>query len=89
MRIAILLLVTIAVVCGGSTCRAAGLGHDESGNIKMTFSSLPFFGDSDDEDERDSRYDDYDPDEEEYTTDSLGRKVPVKTRKGGTAIRGF
>ena len=89
MRILILLLVFGAIVCGTSLCFAVAFDHDDSGNIKMTLSSFPFFGDGDDDAERSSCCDDYDPDDEEYTTDSLGRKVPVRTRKSGSAIRGL
>ena len=89
MRIATILLISSVLLCGVPSCFAAAFDDEDSGSFKVSLSSLPFFAEPGDDAARDNRRDDHDPDDEEYTTDSLGRKVPARTRKAGTAIRGL
>jgi len=86
MRDKLLMLLLIAVVL--AACPA---GHafetDDEGRVKFSFSSLPLFGDSDKDSESTSAYndDDYIPEKEKYTYDAMGRKVPTRTERSGTA----
>ena len=65
---------------------AIDFGQDDSGKVKISMSS--FFNDDDKGDsERSATRDvNYDPEDADYKVDIIGRKVPVKTRKAGTAI---
>ena len=60
---------------------------DDQGRVKFSLSSLPFLGDSDKDSEDTSAYndDDYIPEKEKYTYDAMGRKVPTRTERSGTA----
>ncbi|MBP7056434.1 MAG: hypothetical protein KBB52_06255 [Candidatus Omnitrophica bacterium] len=63
------------------------LRRDDSGGMKVSLTSLPFL--SDEEEDRESSKEcssSYDPEDAEYEVDTIGRKVPVRTRKSGSAI---
>jgi len=55
--------------------------------MKVSLTSLPFL--SDEEEGREGSREcsrSYDPEDAEYEVDTIGRKVPVRTRKSGSAI---
>lgn len=81
--VAALMLVQISACPSAS---AIDFGRDDSGNVKFTMKGLPFLEDDGGKEETECRREEYDPDDEEYTTDSIGRKVPVRTHKAGSAI---
>lgn len=81
---ALFAVLVCATFCGAAS--ADDFGRDDSGSFKFTMTSLPFFGDDREEDgtsaaRQSSAYDDA-----EYTTDSIGRRVPVRTHRSGSAI---
>ena len=75
----ILMAVVMMVLLVGGTGFAIDGGRD--GCMKISFDSLPFFGSSENEDEDEDRpeYVDDLTDEEKYTYDAMGNKVPTRT----------
>ena len=79
-------MAALPAACGATT----DFRQDDSGGVKFTMKSLPFFDDEESDGSGEiSRGNEYDPEDEEYTTDAVGRKVPVRTRKGADAIQSF
>lgn len=74
-------VVVLAGIAG-----AADFGQDDSGKFKFTMTSMPFFNDSKEGDRECSSSSSSDYDDAEYTVDSIGRKVPVRTHRAGSAI---
>lgn len=84
--ISIISAITILVIAVAA-CQAIGIDRDESGNIKVTMTS--FFDDEPEKegDDREARYKAAEElDDKDYRVDIIGRKVPVKTKRAGTAI---
>jgi len=79
-------LVVAAVALSGAAF-ADDFGRDDSGRFKFTMTSIPFLDNAKEGDgeyassSAASQYDDA-----EYTVDSIGRKVPARTHRSGSAI---
>lgn len=85
VRIGAFLLVCAAL---STDAGALDIDHDADGNVKLTMKGLPIFdgdGTRESADEGRAWRDDEDADDNEYTIDSLGRRVPVRTRKAPSA----
>jgi hypothetical protein len=65
---------------------AIDFGRDDSGNVKFTVTSLPFLNDDKEQEDSCESNTASDYDDAEYTTDSIGRRVPVRTHRSGSAI---
>lgn len=61
------------------------IGNEDDGCMKISLSSLPIFGDYGNEDGGTSRNVE---DEQEYTYNAMGQKVPVGTDRSGSALSG-
>lgn len=85
-RKALAAAIVFGFLLPGGFVQAADFGLDDSGKVKFTMRSLPFFDEPKEGDEERSGGSITDPDDEEYTTDSIGRKVPVRTHRSGSAI---
>jgi hypothetical protein len=82
MTLMLLLAAAMLLVCAP--------GHaadcDDGGRIKFSFDSLPLLGNSDKSADSASEYVDDTPENERYTYDAMGRKVPVRTDGSGNAL---
>ncbi|MCM8790464.1 MAG: hypothetical protein NC938_02035 [Candidatus Omnitrophica bacterium] len=78
-------IATLAVmVCFVFFASFAGAAEDDKGTgFGLSFSSIPFLSDS--EDDRGETFAQEYEEPTEYTYDATGRKVPVRTEKSGTA----
>lgn len=88
IRLALLVISSITVLLLiPSAGRAGVFDCDDSGGLKMSISSFFDERPAKDEDDRESRYKAAENiDDKDYTVDTLGRKVPVRTKRGGSAI---
>lgn len=74
------------ISANGVAC-AADFGQDDSGTFKFTMTSIPFLDNAKEgSEECSSSGSASDYDDAEYTVDSIGRKVPVRTHRSGSAI---
>lgn len=87
MRNIVFLLSVFLAMIIASYGYAFDFDRDDSSGMKVSLTSLPFFNEDKDGPDRSGACNkDYDPDDQEYEVDTIGRKVPVRTRKAGTAI---
>lgn len=63
---------------------ASAFESDEGGRVKFTVDSLSFFQDQDKDGSAGGSYSS-DREDDEYTYDAMGRKVPAKTLRSGDA----
>ena len=78
---AIVLIAGLTFAC--PVCGA--FEEDDQGRLKFSFDSLPFLGGSDKEGAAGQERAVSDQEEDEYTYDAMGRKVPVRTLRSGDA----
>lgn len=78
----ILLGLAVMFFCG----TGFAVDSEKDGCVKFSFSSLPGFGDQEKEGEGRAEYVDDATDEEKYTYNAMGQKVPTRTERSGAAL---
>lgn len=82
-KVSFVIAAAMVMLMSGS---CAAFEQDDEGRVKFSFSSLPMFGESGgDSGSGERRASDYE-EENEYTYDAMGRKVPVRTQRSGDAF---
>jgi hypothetical protein len=77
----ILLILLVMLPCG----TGFAIDSEKDGCMKISFSSLPIFGDSEKDGESRAEYVDDATDKEKYTYNAMGQKVPTRTERSGDA----
>lgn len=79
----ILLGLFVTFICG----TGFAIDSEKDGCMKISIDSLPMFGGSEKEDEDKQEYVDDATDEEKYTYNAMGQKVPTRTERSGGGER--